>query len=94
MLCYRGFHRVDVRHNLRLFQYERAVDIADFPAVGFQDFDCASQEDFRIDVFELSLGIGKMVSDVALVGSTQKRITNGVQQHISIGMSKGSFGVI
>lgn len=71
-----------------------AIDIAYLPASLCQEVCGAAEEDLGVDAFVLiALDRGKVVTDIAHVGCSEEGITDGMDEHISIGVTKESMGV-
>jgi len=51
------------------------------------------QEDFTINIFKFSRGIGKVNTYVSKAGCTQHGITNSMKQYICIAMAQCAFVV-
>ncbi len=86
-------HLRDIGTHFGALGYNDAVDIAYAVAVGRQEFVAAAEQDFAVDVFVLGVVVGEMFADVAESGSTQQGVTDGVEQHVGIGMAEEPQGV-
>ena len=92
----KGFlHLGDVGGEFGTLGTDGAVDVADGVSFGCYDVHSFAEQNLGVDVLELVSFLGRVVvADLAHVCSTEDGITNGMDEHISIGVTKQSEGVL
>ena len=85
------YHHGDVRSHLRRLRDDDCIHIADPIALISYQVQHFAQQNAAVDVLELRISVGKVTPYVAEGGRTQQRISDGMQQHVRIGMPKQPF---
>src|SRR5690606_14884529 len=80
-------HGINVRIDFRRLQHDGAIDILYSPAAVVKHLRYLSQEKLAVHPFPSSVGVVEVIADIPQIGSPQQRITNGMNEHISIRMS-------
>ena len=86
-------HLGDIGANLWLLGHDDAVDIADTIAFLLEEVVAVAQQQFAVDVFVSGVCVGEVFAYVAKGGGTEHGITDGMKQHVGVGMSQQTFGV-
>ena len=76
---------------LRSFRTHGSIYVAYYISLRSYQRHRLPQQDFTIDVLELTGCIRKVVTDITHIGSTQQGIANGMYQYICIRMPQQAF---
>src|SRR5690554_6058077 len=79
-------HQIYMRRHFRCLCQNRAVKIDHTPALGIDHVHYRPQQTAAVSALEPGIGIGKMPTDIAKSQSTKQRITDRMQQHVTIRM--------
>ena len=83
-----GAHLIDVRRELRLFEDDGGVDVADREAFRVHHLDGPAQQVDARGALPLRIGVGEMAADVAGARGAEDRVGDGVAYRIGIRMSR------
>ena len=89
-----SFHLVDVGIDFGALGTDGTIDVAHTIAVGFEQIDGATEENLAVGAFVFGGCVGKMVADVAEIGSAEEGVADGVNEYVGIAVAKKAEGMV
>ena len=81
-------HLLNVRRETRCLCYNGCIDIADLPSFFAYQFCCLGEQNATVDILKAVIAVGEVFSHVSKRQGTKERVTNGMQKHVGIGVTK------
>lgn len=86
-------HGLNVGGYLGFLGTEDGVYVYNMVTFGDEQLAHVSKKNLAVDTFVLGICVGKMFSDIAQCGCSQKSIADGMNQYVGITMSYKTLGV-
>lgn len=87
------FHFGDVGDEFGGFGDDGGIDVDDFSFFSGDHFANFFQEDSAADVFPLRIGGREVMTDVAATDGAQKRVGDGMEEGVAVGMAGQAHGM-